>query len=137
MARSIDLVWSYLKELSSRAIRERGVFLSAYDLQKYTNGSARELGLHSQIVQYVSKEYVTHRKQFNKSRLSWRKSGGARRSLGWVPVNTGAASWKNGQVYHNGHSFKVRNNYGLAGYKFRSPHSMKTHMGTGTILHNL
>ncbi|MGS0943151.1 RNA-guided endonuclease InsQ/TnpB family protein [Pseudomonas luteola] len=120
MARSVNLVWNYLNELSSRAIRERGVFLSAYDLQKYTNGSARELGLHSQTVQCVSKEYVTRRKQFNKSRLSWRKSGGTRRSLGWVPVNTGAASWKDGQVYHNGHYFKVWDSYGLAGYKFRS-----------------
>ena len=120
MARSVNLVWNYLNELSSRAIRERGVFLSAYDLQKYTNGSARELGLHSQTVQCVSKEYVTRRKQFNKSRLSWRKSGGTRRSLGWVPVNTGAASWKDGQVYHNGHYFKVWDSYGLSGYKFRS-----------------
>ncbi|WP_260466472.1 hypothetical protein [Pseudomonas luteola] len=40
--------------------------------------------------------------------------------MGWVPVNTGAASWKNGQVYHNGHYFKVWDSYGLAGYKFRS-----------------
>lgn len=120
MARSVNIVWNYLNELSSRAIRERGIFLSAYDLQKYTNGSAKELGLHSHTVQCVSKEYVTRCKQFKKSRLNWRKSGGARRALGWVPINTGAASWKNGQVYHNGHYFKVWDSYGLAGYKFRS-----------------
>ncbi|MFK4136857.1 hypothetical protein ACI2KR_32025 [Pseudomonas luteola] len=54
---------------------------------------------------------------FNKR---WRKSGGARRSLGWIPINTGAASWKSGQVYHNGHYFKVWDSYELSGYKFRS-----------------
>lgn len=107
MARSVKFVWNYLNELSARSIRERGVFLSAYDMQKYTNGCARELGLHSHTVQEIGKEYVTRRKQFKKSRLNWRKSGGARRSLGWIPFKTGAARWKQGQVYHNGHYFKV------------------------------
>ena len=44
MARSVNFVWNYLNELSQRSIRERGVFLSAYDMQKYTNGCAKELG---------------------------------------------------------------------------------------------
>jgi len=43
-----------------------------------------------------------------------------RRSLGWIPVNTGAAKWKNGQVFHNGHYFKIWDSYGLSQYKFRS-----------------
>ena len=98
----MNFVWNYLNELSARSIRERGVFLSAYDIQKYADGCARELGLHSHIVQEIGKEYVS------------------RRSLGWVPFKTGAARWKQGQVYHNGHSFKVWDSYGLAGYKFRS-----------------
>ena len=68
----------------------------------------------------IAGEYVTRRKQFKKSKLNWRKSGGPRRSLGWVPVNTGAARWKNGQVFHNGHYFKVWDSYGLADYRFRS-----------------
>ena len=37
-----------------------------------------------------------------------------------MPVNTGMASWKNGQVYHNGQYFGIWDSYGLAGYKFRS-----------------
>ncbi|SER38173.1 hypothetical protein SAMN05216409_118128, partial [Pseudomonas lutea] len=40
MARGVNFVWNYLNELSQRSIRERGGFLSAYDLQKYTNGCA-------------------------------------------------------------------------------------------------
>lgn len=120
MARSVNFVWNYVNELSSRAIRERDVFLSEYDLHPYTKGAGKELGLHSQTLQCVAKEYVTRRKQFKKSRLNWRRSGGAKRSLGWIPVNTGAASWKNGQVYHAGHYFKVWDSYGLAQYKFRT-----------------
>ncbi|HGP3143562.1 TPA: RNA-guided endonuclease InsQ/TnpB family protein [Pseudomonas aeruginosa] len=120
MARSVNFVWNYLNELSHRSIRERGVFLSAFDLHPYTKGAGKELGLHSQTLQCVAAEYVTRRKQFRKRRLNWRKSGGARRSLGWVPFNTGAASWKNGQVFHNGNCFKVWDSYGLGQYRFRS-----------------
>src|SRR5690606_23600665 len=32
MARSVNFVWNYMNELSHRSIRERGVFLSAFDL---------------------------------------------------------------------------------------------------------
>jgi hypothetical protein len=120
MARQVNFVWNYLNELSQRSIKERRVFLSEYDLHPYTKGAGKELGLHSQTLQVIAGEYVTRRKQFKKSRLNWRKSSGSRRSLGWVPVNTGAACWKNGQVYHNGHFFKVWDSYDLANYRFRT-----------------
>lgn len=120
MARSVNFAWNYVNELSSRSIRERGVFLSAYDIQKYTNGAAKELGLHSHTVQEVGKEYATRRKQFRKSRLAWRKSRGVRRSLGWVPFKSGAAKWKSGQVFFNGRHFKVWDSFGLSQYTFRS-----------------
>ena len=119
-AASVNFVWNYINELSSRSIKEHGKFLSAYDIQKYTNGAAAELGLNAHSVQEVGKEYVTRRKQFRKIRLAWRKTNGARRSLGWIPVKVGSSSWKNGQVYHNGQYFCVWDSYGLAGYKFRS-----------------
>ena len=120
MARNVNFVWNFVNELSQRSIRERGVFLSNYDIQKYTNGSGKILDLHSQTVQCVGKEYATRRNQFKKSRLNWRKSGGVRRSLGWVPVNSGAAQWKNGQVFFNGRYFKVWDSYGLSKYAFKS-----------------
>jgi IS605 OrfB family transposase len=120
MARSVNLCWNFINELSQRAIKERGQFLSAYDLHPYTRGAGKELGLHSHTLQCIAAEYVTRRKQFKKARLNWRKSGGVRRSLGWVPINTGAAQWKNGQVFHRGQYFKVWDSYGLSQYKFRS-----------------
>ena len=120
MAYGVNQVWNYINELSARAIREKSRFFSAYDLHPYTKGAGKELGLHSQTLQCVAGEYVTRRKQFRKSRLAWRKSFGVRRSLGWIPVNTGAAQWKHGQVFHNGHHFKVWDSYGLSQYRFRS-----------------
>ncbi len=120
MAWSVNQVWNYVNELSQRSIRERGVFLSAYDIDPYTKGAGKDLGLHSQTLQEVSREYVTRRQQFKKTRLQWRKSGGVRRSLGWIPFKSGAVTWKQGQVYHNGHFFKVWDSYGLAQYRFRA-----------------
>ena len=120
MSRSVNLVWNYINELSERSIRERGQFLSAFDIHKYTVGAHKELGLHSHTVQKVAQEYVTRRKQFKKRRLNWRKSFGARRSLGWIPINTGMASFKKGCVYHNGQYYQIWDSYGLNQYKFRS-----------------
>ena len=119
MARGVNFVWNYVNNLSYRSIKERGMFLSDYDIQKYTKGANKELGLHSQTVQEISKEYTTRRKQFKKAKLSWRKTRGVRRSLGWIPMKSGASSWKNGQVYHNGHYFKIWDSYNLSQYKFR------------------
>ena len=120
MARSVNFVWNFVNELSQRSIKERGVFLSAYDFHPYTKGANKELGLHSQTLQCIAGEYATRRKQCKKAHLNWRKSGGVRRSLGWIPLNTAAAQWKNGQVYHNGHYFGVWDSYGLSQHKFRS-----------------
>ena len=119
-ALAVNFVWNYLNELSHRSIKEKGRFLSAFDMHKYTVGAAKELGLHSHTPQVVAKEYCTRRKQFKKSKLAWRKSKGSGRSLGWVPFNTGAAQWKRGQVYFNGQYYKVWDSYGLSKYRFRA-----------------
>lgn len=119
-SRAVNFVWNYVNELSSRAIRERGRFLSRFDMHPYVKGSSKVLGLHSHTIQSVTDEYVNRRKQFKKRRLHWRCSEGARRSLGWVPFKTGAAVWRNGQILFNKQHFQVWDSYGLAGYSFRS-----------------
>lgn len=119
-AKSVNFVWNYINDLSLRNIKERQKFLSAFDMHKYTKGAGKELGLHSQTLQVIAQEYVFRHKQFKKSKLNWRKSKGSKRSLGWIPVNTGAASFKRGQVFFNGQYYKVWDSYGLSQYKFRS-----------------
>lgn len=120
MARSVNFVWNYCNELGYRSIRERNKWLSGYDLQDYTKGANKELGLNSATVQMIGHEYATRRKQFKKARLNWRKSGGSKRSLGWVPVRKDCIRFKDGRVYHNRQYFKVWDSYGLSQYTFKS-----------------
>jgi putative transposase len=56
------------------------------------------LHLHSQTVQAIAEEYATRRRQFRKVRLSWRKSTGSRRSLGWIPFKKVAIQVAHGQI---------------------------------------
>ncbi|WP_205663289.1 RNA-guided endonuclease InsQ/TnpB family protein [Alteromonas facilis] len=116
----VNYVWNYINQLSSRVIKEKRVFLSDYDIQRFTNGSSKLIGLHSQTIQEISKEYVTRRDQYKKHRLAWRKSRGAKRSLGWIPLKSGSASYRNGQIYFNRNYFKVWDSFGLSKYTFKS-----------------
>ena len=118
-AREVNFVWNYCNELSHRSIREHGKFLSAYDLQKYTNGSTKEgLSLQGHTVQEIGKEYVTRRSQFKKSKLRWRVSDRTKsnRSLGWIPFKKGSVLYRAGQVFHNGRLFSLWDSYGLENF---------------------
>jgi transposase len=90
--------------------------MSSYDMQPYTKGAGKELGLHSQTIQAISDEYCTRRKQFKKGRLAWRKSGGTRRSLGWVLFKASALRYKAGQVWYCGQALSLWDSYGLGDY---------------------
>jgi hypothetical protein len=120
MAYGVNQVWNFCNDLSSRSIRERSKFLSGYDLQKYTKGANKELGLNSATVQMIGHEYVTRRKQFKKIKLNWRKTVGVKRSLGWIPVRKDCVSFKSGSIYHNRILFSIKDSYGLGDYTFRS-----------------
>lgn len=111
--------WSYVSVPEVGYIRNN---ITAFDLQKQLKGIKKERGfiIHSTTVQEVIAVHHKSRKQFKRDKLRWRVSGGSRRSLGWVPFKSGAAQWKNGQVYFAGHYFKVWDSYGLSQYDFRS-----------------
>ncbi|MDY7220499.1 hypothetical protein TOI97_13150 [Denitrificimonas sp. JX-1] len=46
--------------MSQRSIKERGVFLSTYDVQTYTNDAGKDLGC---TVQRIAVEHTKRRKQ--------------------------------------------------------------------------
>ena len=120
-AREVNMVWNYVNDLSSRAIRERQQWLSAYDLQKYTAGSTKEgLSISAATVQMVGAGYVKSRQQFKKAKLSWRVSRGTRKSLGWIPFRHDAISFKNGQLKYAGKCFGIWDSFGLSKYKLGS-----------------
>jgi IS605 OrfB family transposase len=96
---SVNQVWNYANEASFQTLKKYSKWLSKTDLEKLTAGSSKELGLNSQVIQQICKEYVQRRVQFKKMRLSWRRSHGSRRSLGWIPCT-------NQNVIVNGSSLK-------------------------------
>ena len=56
MAGSVNFMWNYCNDISSRSIQERGVFLSNFDLDSLLSGS--------------SKLYERKRREFSKSSKS-------------------------------------------------------------------
>ena len=118
MAREVNQVFNFANETSSRAIRERGKWLSGYDLQKLTAGYSKCDGVTvgSGTVQLVCVEYATRRKQFKKARLNWRVSNpkSSKYSLGWIPFKGGHAKYKAGQVEFAGKKFNLWDSYGLS-----------------------
>lgn len=117
-AREVNFVWNYCNELSLKILQREGRFCSSAELDRYTAGATKEgLSLHSQTVQAISKELVARRRQFKKRRLAWRKSSGARRSLGWIPVKASALRYKGGQVWYGGRPLSLWDSYGLHQYE--------------------
>ena len=121
MAREVNFVWNYCNDLSYRSIRERKTWLSGFDFSPYCTGASKEFEyIGSSTIQETCEEYAKKRKVAKRIKLNWRASGGAKRSLGWVPFKGRAAQWKNGQVKFAGISFGVWDSYGLSQYVFRA-----------------
>jgi len=57
---------------------------SAFDLIKLCTGAGAMLGLHSDTVQTICREYAAKR-DANRGHLKWRASFGSKRALGWIP----------------------------------------------------
>jgi len=104
-ARAVNYVWNYCNDISRKAWRRDRRWLSAFDLQKMTAGAAEHLGLHSHTVQKVCHQFARSRDAAKRAGVRWR----GRKSLGWVPFNTG-------HVGFNGVLFRFR------GAEYRSMH---------------
>jgi putative transposase len=117
LAYHVNQVWNFCNELSARIFERERRFPSSYELDRYTAGATREgLPLHSQTVQAISAELVTRRRQYGKVKLRWRVSGGARRSLGWIPFKASALHYRNGQLWLGGMALSLWDSYGLSNY---------------------
>lgn len=119
-AQAVNVVWNYCNRVSAYHIVEQEKWLSGYDLQNETKGAAKALGINSATVQMVGHELVTRRKQFNKKLLRFRRTGGSKRSLGWVPVRKDCIKFKDGKIYHNKQWLGCWDSYDLDQYTFRN-----------------
>jgi IS605 OrfB family transposase len=117
LAFETNQVWNYCNELSYKVFQREHRFMSGYDLQKYTNGASKAgLQLHSQTIQAIAAEYATRRKQHKKVKLAWRKSSGARRSLGWIPFKASGITYANGQIRYGKVWLSLWDSHGLKDY---------------------
>ncbi|MGF7206238.1 transposase [Skermanella aerolata] len=95
MARAVNLVWNYCGGIQNDSRRLNRPWPSGFDLIRLTGGAARELGLHSDTVQAVCKQFAVSRDKA-KRRPRWRTGHGPKRSLGWVPFQCGRPLKVNG-----------------------------------------
>jgi putative transposase len=93
-ARAVNYVWNYCNETQQKAAQAKRKWLSNFDLQKLTAGASKELDIHSHTIKRVCCAFDDARKIHRKAWLRWR----GKKSLGWVPFNTGHASF-NGEVF--------------------------------------
>lgn len=84
-ARAVNFVWNYCNDVQQRAVKAGRKWFSNFSLQLLTSGSSAELDIHAHTIQRVCSTYDQSRKNTGKPWLRWR----SRRSLGWVPFNTG------------------------------------------------
>ena len=78
-ARAVNYLWNYCGEIQEAARRQEKRWPSAFDLIKLTTRSSALLGLHSDTVQAICKQFVVNRNAARR-RPHWR----AKKSLGWI-----------------------------------------------------
>jgi putative transposase len=123
LAREVNTVFNYCNELSVKVFERERRFLSGFDFWPFLKGATcGECALHlpSQAVQVIGEEYARRRRQHRKIRLAWRKSGGVRRSLGWIPFKVRTIRYRGGQVYFAGRCLSLWDSYGLSKFELRA-----------------
>lgn len=114
---AVNQVWNFCVQTQRSVQRAYRDGLSArwpsfYDLKKLASGTSRDLGLHAQTIQNVCEQFTKSR-DLHKKCPRFRRSGGARRSLGWVPFQMQSRQVTSHSVTYLG------NTYGFFGAKRR------------------
>ena len=123
LAREVNTVWNFCNDLQIRVFDRERKFLSGFDFWPYLKGCTRgdaALNLPVQTVQETAEQYARSRRQGKKVRLAWRKSKGARRSLGWLPFKVRTIKYAHGQIYYAGKWLSVWDSWGLGDYELRA-----------------
>ena len=121
MAREVNTVWNACNAHQLEVFRREGRFLSGFDFAPFVRGASAEFDLiGSSTIDEIRDQYAAKRRAAGKVRLRWRRSGGRRRSLGWVPFKSRATKWTGEAVRFAGHDFHVWDSYNLGDYVFRA-----------------
>jgi putative transposase len=88
MARAVNAVWNFCGGIQNDSRRLNRRWPSAFELINLTSGCSKELGLHSDTIHAICKQFAVGRDAARR-RPRWRVSRGPKRSLGWVPFQGG------------------------------------------------
>ena len=122
-AAEVNLVWNWANETSAKAVRPfagKPKWLSEFDLNNLSAGASEYFErIGADTIQCVNREYAAKRRAAGRTRLRWRVSQGARRSLGWVPFKAASLKRRGKAVRFCGKSFRIFEPEQLQGVKWR------------------
>jgi len=82
MASAVNIVWNYCNDISAKSAQRGPRWISKEELRALTAGSSKLLDLPSQVIQSVTDEFLTRRRQRGQPKLRWR----GRKAFGWIPL---------------------------------------------------
>lgn len=107
----VNTVWNWAADVSDKAVRRYvgpPKWLSGFDLCQLSVGATKcfeRIG--AETIQSICNHYASKRKEAKRTRLAWRKSHGARRSLGWVPFKSTTIKRKRLSMRFSGKNIRV------------------------------
>lgn len=112
MAWAVNTVWNYCQDVSLLAWQREKRWLTAFDLITLCSGASKDLGISSETIAEVCREYVTRLRQFKKRRLKWRSR---KKSLGWIPLKMRFLKVKGDSIVYQKRRFRFWNSRPLEG----------------------
>jgi putative transposase len=110
-AMEVNTVWNWAAEVSEKAARPctgPRKWLTGFDLCSLSSGaSAYFEKIGADTIQRVNGEYAQKRSAAQRIRVRWRRSRGARRSLGWVPFKAASLKRKGCALSFCGKTFRI------------------------------
>jgi putative transposase len=118
-ARACNQVWNFCVATQREAQRRwtagcPGHWPSAYDLMKLTAGTSTTLGLHSDVINEVCKQFDRSRRA-KRGAPGFRSSFGRGRKLGWIPLKHRAIQLRDGYVVMRGRKYHYWDSRPLGG----------------------
>lgn len=103
-------VWNYCVQTQRTVQRSRRGGLSPkwpshYDLHKLTSGTSQDLGLHAKTIQSICEQFTKSR-DLHKVCPRFRRSGGSKRSLGWLPFSRQSRQITSNAVTYLGNTYR-------------------------------
>ena len=102
LASKVNFVWNYCNQISYEAIKKDRKFLSGFDLNNLTSGTAKLLNINSTTIQSVGEQVAKSKKQHKKLKLKWRNG----KFLGWIPFKASACKINSNSITFMGKSYK-------------------------------